>query len=242
VYLAIDIGNTLAKYALFDAKGTLLHLHKVPQELPPALPSFVVPGKIVHAIFSTVSTPPDHIADLLHAHHIPHTQLDAHTPLPFVNNYATPHTLGNDRRAIAAAAVQLFPQKNVLVISSGTCITYNVIDNKKTYIGGAISPGMMMRYQALHTFTQKLPHLTPTTPPPPTIAHTTTDNIQSGVQNAILYEMQGYIAATKHIYPQLIIIFTGGDAHYFENRLNIKIFALPNLALSGLFAILTHKN
>ena len=73
--------------------------------------------------------------------------LNSDTQLPFKNLYATPSTLGNDRIALAAAAASIYHSQNSLVIDAGTCITYDFINAKNEYLGGAISPGIAMRYK-----------------------------------------------------------------------------------------------
>src|SRR5688500_16405275 len=79
------------------------------------------------------------------------------TPLPIVNLYKTPKTLGPDRLSNAVAGAFLFPKKNVLIVDTGTCIKYDFINKNREYCGGSISPGLAMRYRALHEFTGKLP-------------------------------------------------------------------------------------
>ena len=70
-----------------------------------------------------------------------------------------PQTLGIDRMVHAAGATLQFPNQNRLVIDAGTCVTYDFIDESNNYLGGAISPGLQLRYAALHNFTAKLPLL-----------------------------------------------------------------------------------
>ena len=68
-------------------------------------------------------------------------------------------TLGIDRIALVSAAAHKYQDTNVLVIDAGTCITYDFLNSDNEYLGGAISPGLSMRYKSLHTFTDKLPLL-----------------------------------------------------------------------------------
>ena len=72
------------------------------------------------------------------------------TKLDFTTPVGKPETIGADRLALAAAAVHFFPVKNNLVIGMGTCITYNFINQYNEFVGGAISPGMEMRFKSLH--------------------------------------------------------------------------------------------
>src|SRR5690606_10708007 len=78
------------------------------------------------------------------------TIIDSKTPLPFINKYSTPETLGIDRRVLASGAVLKFPKQNRLVIDAGTCITYDFITANDEYLGGAISPGINLKYKSLN--------------------------------------------------------------------------------------------
>ena len=97
-----------------------------------------------------------------------------------------------DRIALVAGAVLKFPNKNVLVIDAGTCITYDFIDANNNYYGGAISPGLKMRYKALHEFTEKLPLLEPISIKTK-IGNTTENSIHVGIINGVINEIDSTI-------------------------------------------------
>ena len=78
--------------------------------------------------------------------------------IPISTNYDTPETLGKDRLAGIVGANKEYPNKNILVIDAGSCITFDFFMDS-TYCGGRISPGLQMRYDALHTFTNQLPQI-----------------------------------------------------------------------------------
>ena len=63
----------------------------------------------------------------------------------------------------------------------------------------------------------------------------------SGVVNGILFEIKGMISHYTLKYKDLEVVFTGGDAAYFESLLNMKIFTDPNLVLKGLNEILEYN-
>ena len=107
---------------------------------------------------STVTDADKDILDFLNQH-FAFLNLSADTPLPIKNLYKTPKTLGKDRLAGVAGAHHLYPHLNNLVIDAGTCIKYDIIDHMGSYHGGNISPGIDLRFQAMHTFTAKLPLL-----------------------------------------------------------------------------------
>lgn len=161
------------------------------------------------------------------------------TALPVKNAYKTPNTLGLDRIAGAVGANYLWPGKNILIIDFGTCITSDIITNH-TFLGGAISPGLMMRYKAMHTFTGRLPQPDFTEQAEIT-GNTTEGSLHSGVQFGIIGEINNRIATYMKQYEDLHVVICGGDAPYFVNRLNYKIFANQNLVLIGLNQILKYN-
>lgn len=72
------------------------------------------------------------------------------TPVPIRNAYGTPATLGADRLAAAVGASLVAAGRDALVVDFGTAITVDYVSGDGTYRGGAISPGMRMRFEALH--------------------------------------------------------------------------------------------
>jgi type III pantothenate kinase len=157
--------------------------------------------------------------------------------MPFKNLYGTPKTLGVDRLALVSAASAQFSGKDVLVIDAGTCITYDFITKENSYLGGAISPGLRMRYQALNNLTAHLP-LLDTKRPDHFIGQSTEQAIHSGVVFGVLNEMEGVIEAYKEKYSDLTVILTGGDANFLSKQLKSSIFANSNFLLEGLNHIL----
>jgi type III pantothenate kinase len=161
-------------------------------------------------------------------------------PLPIQINYKTPETLGVDRIAAVCGAIDIFPNRSSLVIDAGTAITYDFIDGHGNYEGGAISPGIEMRFEALHTFTERLPLVTKNGDLT-LIGNSTETCIRSGVLNGVVAEMEGIINNYKQLYPDLGVVLCGGNSFFFENRLKPTIFATPDLVLSGLNRILLHN-
>lgn len=195
---------------------------------------------ISSAIISSVSHSAEKIIQVLLSAKINFTELHHNTSVPFVNLYGSPDTLGKDRIAIAAAAVSMYPGKNVLVIDAGTCITYDFVNKDSEYIGGAISPGLYLRLKALNTFTSRLPLLKmpPSEMEIDLIGKNTNDSILSGVFCAALSEIEAIINRYEQQYSPLITIISGGDYKYFEKLLKSNIFATPNVVVLGLKKIL----
>ncbi len=166
-----------------------------------------------------------------------YTGLDHATPLPVRNLYNSPETLGKDRLAAAVAGFSMYPEQPVLVVSAGTAITYDLVTASGEYLGGGISPGMNMRFRALHTFTKQLPLLS-YSEIDFLVGNDTDRSVLTGVINGMAAEMEGMIARYTEEYPGIKVVLSGGDLNYFVNRLKISIFALPNIVIYGLHQIL----
>jgi type III pantothenate kinase len=234
--LIIDFGNTLKKIAIFD-KNELIKLYTYENFELEHLKSITKNHPhIQSAIISSVIHYPKYIGDYLESNYF-FMKLNSDIPIPIINKYKSPSTLGNDRIAAVVAATEKYKNKNLLVIDAGSCITFDFINKDKEYLGGAISPGILLRFKALNNFTDKLPLLEPENIDY-LIGETTDQSILSGVINGITAEIDGVIDSYKEIYNNLTIIMSGGDYKYFDKRLKNNIFALPNIVLFGLNVIL----
>lgn len=230
--LIIDIGNTRIKFALFKEQTFFVKGAGNISDFK----TFCEDKKITKAIISSVAKS-EAVEAFLKESKIPYIHLTHHTKLPIQNKYATPQTLGDDRLANVVGAGVLYKHKNVLTIDCGTCIKFDMLTSNQEYFGGAISPGLTMRFKALNTFTNGLP-LIEYKQIDYLIGKTTEESILSGVINGCIAEIDGITDKYSAIYDNLTIILTGGDAKYFENELKSNIFAEPNLTIIGLNEIL----
>lgn len=233
--LVIDSGNTRIKAALFGQTGLVL---KESFGNLTDLKHFMKGHEFVHLLVSSVSYPANQILELVH-NRGKKLILNHQLGLPIKLNYATPHTLGVDRIAAACGAYEIFPNQNCLVIDAGSCINTEFIDASGVYQGGSISPGINMRFKAMHTFTQTLPLVTAETSAPLT-GNSTETCMQSGVLNGVLAEVGGLVEKYHQQYENLRVILCGGDYPLFENKLKHAIFVAPDLVLTGLNRILRY--
>ncbi|WP_375325520.1 type III pantothenate kinase [Flagellimonas sp. GZD32] len=238
--LVIDIGNTLVKYAVFENRTLVydqssesgLFLSKI-KELFERYP------RIRKAIISSVGPLNRKERDIVAMFCKVHV-LSSASEVPFKNSYATPQTLGVDRLALATAAFYQNPRGNTLVIDSGTCITYDMVNNFGEYVGGAISPGVQMRYNAMHNQTAGLPQLKPDDFMD-FIGNSTASCMHSGVINGVAKEVDGVIEQYRSRFQDLTVILTGGDSHFFAKRLKNTIFANSKFLLEGLNCLLEYN-
>lgn len=231
--LAIDVGNTKIKFAVFELNTLVEKEIASNLDWKNTLEKILKKNiKIQNCIISSVGKLED--SDFLSfLSGIKVIFISRDIKFPFQNKYDTPNTLGIDRMVLAAGAVLQFPNQNRLVIDAGTCITYDYIDNNQNYLGGAISPGILLRYQSLHNYTAKLPLLN-REEPNSTIGKSTNQSIHSGVINGVVNEIDGFIDDFRVQNDKFIIILTGGDADFLAKRLKNTIFANPNFLLESL--------
>jgi type III pantothenate kinase len=155
--------------------------------------------------------------------------------------YQTPETIGQDRLINAYYASILFPNKNNLIIDVGTCITFTFINKKSELEGGSISPGLRLRARSLHDFTSKLPLVSINEDSSSKlIGESTEESIISGIILGAIFEIEGRIEQYLAKFDDLSIIMTGGDTHFFQNKIKYQIFADTHFTLNGLNEILTN--
>ncbi len=239
--LLVDHGNTRIKLHLtsdgqkFDT--TTVSKDSFPSETAALLKKY---PNVKNVVFSSVA------ADLLPFFKDFHPNLTLFdiakvADWPFLNQYATPETLGIDRKVLAAGAVFLEKGKTCLIIDAGTCITYDFVLAGATYLGGGIAPGLHMRFRALHEFTAKLPLVT-NVQEIALIGNSTQSAIQSGVINGVVAEINGIIARYKEQYGDFSIILTGGDADFLATQLKNGIFADSKFMQRALYALYQFHN
>lgn len=233
--IAVDFGNTAAKVGIF--RDERLHDKHLFQD-PAALRTFLESYHAENIIVSSVSHPAEEVLSWSVARG-KKIALSHQLPLPIKILYVTPQTLGVDRIAAVCGAAEIFPNQDCLVIDAGTCITYEFIDHHGHYYGGGISPGITMRFEAMHGFTSRLPLVQPAHLAP-LVGDSTESSMQSGVINGVRAEVDGIIQKYLDQYPNLKAMLCGGDVAFFENQLKQPIFVSPDLVLIGLNRILHH--
>ncbi|MNS47795.1 Type III pantothenate kinase [compost metagenome] len=242
--LIIDVGNFKTKVAVFD-QDKMLDLLAIEDAAIESIQQFITNYQPTKSILSSVAVIDQGLIKLL-SQSTDFTLLKADTPIPLINKYGTPATLGTDRLSAVNGAYTLLKERNVLIVNGGTCVTYDLLTAEKEYLGGAISPGLVMRFSALNTFTDKLPLISFDNDFNNLIGTSTKESILSGVQNGLMAEIEGIIERYQKQFENLAVVLCGGDSNFFDSRLKNSIFAptvhwQPNLVLIGLNAILNYQ-
>lgn len=238
--LVIDIGNTSVKVGIFEHNNLIDTRHQTGRSLL-FLSDYLQNFRVTQAILASVVEVDEDSYQWLDSLNIPVIKLNSETPVPIINLYKSPETLGYDRLAAVVGANEQFPERDILVIDAGTAITYEFIDAQGRYHGGNISPGMQMRFKALHQYTNRLP-LVEAKGRILSMGVDTETAIRAGVIKGIEHEISGYITSLKHKYPELLVFLTGGDEFSFDTNLKNIIFADSFLVLKGLNRILNYNN
>ncbi len=234
ITLCLDFGNTRLKAAIF-IKDQLTDQFVLPNDDDTSISAIIAKYGITHSILSSVIKHNTGIENILATSTIFH-KLGVHTKVNFTSPVGKPETIGADRLALIAAAVHFYPKKNSLIIGLGSCITYNFVNQQHQFLGGGISPGMDMRFKAMHEYTALLP-LEAATWNYPLIGYDTKTNLQSGVLNGMAAEIEGIVARYNNKYGNFNVVLTGGNAVYFAGQLKTQIFADHNFLFKGLYAI-----
>jgi type III pantothenate kinase len=233
--LCIDFGNTRQKAAFFRG-NQLEEVAFFSDDLQASLSEMLLRFRPSRSILSSVINHPPAIENMLNEVGAFHLLRPESSRLPFTTPVGKPETIGADRLALCAAAVQLFPFQNNLVVGLGTAVTYNFINVRNEFLGGGISPGMLMRMKALNSYTAKLPIVDPDWNVP-LVGYDTKTNIQSGVVIGLAHEIDGFITDYMEKYGAFNALLTGGDLLHLAPHLKSMIFADSDLLFKGLYAI-----
>ena len=238
--LCFDFGNTLKKYAFVEQQKIVLlgHLSSFNSD---ELPLLVRQKKIDKIVISSVIDIPSSFLQ----------NLEKIAPVVYINEelistilqYQSydPSSLGIDRKILAIGALRNYPNKNLLVISLGSCITYNIVCLESKFGGGVISPGLEMRAKAMHEFTDKLPLVDWKNQALQNLfGINTNENLAHGIVTAVKFEIEGFIKQFKDIFPSGMVLLTGGDALFIKKLFPEKTFIVDeNLLWKGMQEIVS---
>ncbi|MBQ6978523.1 MAG: type III pantothenate kinase [Paludibacteraceae bacterium] len=243
--LCIDQGNSRTKVALMTDDGKMMNHFIYKQFSSADVERLFDLYDISDSIISSVVNIEAAVVNTLHRRSQHFVLFDHNTPVPIVNRYDTPQTLGQDRLAAAVGAKSLCPDENLLIIDAGSAVTYDFVSDKGEYMGGNIAPGLKMRFTMLQRMTKKLPLVeVEENELIPLFGKNTRDAIAAGVIRGIAYEVKGYMRTLSEKVPHFQTFLTGGNAPYILNNVRTSrtekrdIRVEKNLVLIGLNTIL----
>jgi type III pantothenate kinase len=237
-YYVVDAGNSRTKIARYyndELRGVQIFADSDEDTLQQELERIQSNPSILSSVVSEEKK--KRLIEILQ----PTVVLTDKTNLPIsLEKYKTPETLGADRIANAVAGYSLAKQQNTLIVDIGTCVKFDFVDDKGNYQGGSISPGMLMRFKAMHDYTGQLP-LIDSPEDTDLIGQSTFESMNTGVMVGMNAEIDGMIGLYSQKFTPLTIFLTGGDHKRFDKGLKNSIFAENNLTLHGLYLILKHN-
>ncbi len=242
--LVVDIGNTRAKVAVVRGHEVveLRVFDSVAEEAMAWIGEVAKARGIGRAVVCSTRGDGAEVAERVREVVDSVLLFDAQVAVPMDIAYSTPETLGRDRVAAAVGAMAIYGEgyEALLVVDMGSAMTIDYVTRERGFEGGVISPGVEMRFRALHEFTAKLPLCHPTEEER-MVARSTREAIEQGVMEGIKFEVEGNIRKFGQLNGKNCVIFTGGDAKYLANRIKNAIFAECEVVIVGLNIILMHN-
>jgi type III pantothenate kinase len=245
INLVVDVGNSSTKIAIFDQDNIILSDKAVnysDSDLQKLKEKHQIENLIISSVRKDISLDEGFLKSNFN-----YIKFNYSVSTPIDNKYESPKTLGLDRLAAVIGANKIYPEQKVLVIDAGTCITYDIISENGVYNGGSISPGINMRFEAMHHFTSKLPLVNFDSDYKDAYGKNTNEAMLSGVINGLIYELEGFIKHELNQNKETKIILCGGDAAFFDSRFKNSIFAHlisheSNLVLIGLNTVVNYQH
>ncbi|MEP7235749.1 MAG: type III pantothenate kinase [Ignavibacteriota bacterium] len=256
MFLAVDIGNTSTKFGLFkkDAPFEMTFSFPTPQIISgenieaELLPRLAALGDL-NSI--TIASVVPKATAILHdnfgrSRREAVVRILGHDDIPIINNYQKPGDVGIDRLIASYAAWKRWgadAKQSLIVIGLGTATTFDCINTKGEYLGGAITLGLGATAEHLHRIAAQLPEVDLVFPK--NILGTTTDeSIRSGIMNGTVAMSEGLTAKLRsEVFPneEIIIVATGGWANLFEERMTFLNHIAPHLVLEGIASLTSEK-
>lgn len=235
--LTIDIGNTSAKFAVYDGQQQV-HFERLQGNWAEALCRIEqLYGRPGRALISNVAGDQPALIEALAAHNISAEWITWQSEGLDRFFYNIPLGLGADRVAAIIGARAQVGSRDLLLVDAGTCLTFDVVAADGKYLGGSISPGIGIRLKAMHDYTAVLPLLTPEGDAP-VVGHDLETAMRGACVNGLRWEIEGYV---RHLltngHPDLCTYYTGGNELGLADDVEAVVTHSPSLIFEGLLAL-----
>lgn len=252
--LVFDVGNTNIVLGLYDGDKMIYHWRAATNELKTADEyaaslgmMFQLDGvtfdMVTDIIISSVVPPVNPTLEYLcrRYFHVEPMMVGPGMKTGLNILYDNPRELGADRIVNAVAGITLYGGP-LIIIDLGTATTFCAIDERKRYLGGAVTPGIGISMEALFQRASKLPHIE-LTPASSVICKNTVSAMQSGIYYGAIGQVDGIVRRMKKEmgYKEIKVIATGGLADLIASQSETIDVIDPLLTLKGLY-ILFKKN
>lgn len=232
-FLLLDQGNTRLKFRFIRQDGFVLDEGAV---LNAALTDYFLDRQIRPDIVMMVRSGPDIFDPRNLWPEITPSFPEPQDAKDILWAYQEMKQMGRDRIAAIMGAREKFPESNLVIADAGTCLTVDYLSADGRHLGGFISPGYAMRFQAMHTFTHSLPLISQDVAMMTQPGKSTQDCMVSGAAAGMLAELDFHFQ--RQIFPPsetATRILTGGDAKDLAHHLKGSTFVAEDLIFRGLF-------
>ena len=222
--LVVDVGNTNTVLGLFDG-DQLVHDWRIRTVVDHTVDEY---GMLIYNLYKTSRISSRKIKDIIISCVVP-PMLNILEPLcekyfnlkplivgPGVKTgmpifYDNPKEVGADRIVNAVAGFDKY-KRDLIIVDFGTATTFDYISNKGEYMGGCISPGIMISSEALFERAAKLPRVE-LSKPKSIVAKDTVSSMQAGIMYGYAGLVDGICDRIKaEVKSAPLVIATGGLA------------------------------
>ena len=245
--LALDIGNTNTVLGLFR-DGLLVHDWRIRTEVNMTVNEYAI---TLRSLFAVHDIPLGGVTDVIISCVVPPVLNSAErfcrdyfrtsplvvgpgirTGMPIL--YDNPKEVGADRIVNAVAAYEQCKDA-VIAVDFGTATTFDYISERGEYMGGVISPGIMISCEALFQKASKLPRVEIFARPPSILAKNTIASMNAGIVYGYAGLVEGIISRMKkEVNRQMYVIATGGLAQLIASECSLIDAVDDYLTLKGL--------
>jgi type III pantothenate kinase len=245
--LVIDVGNTNTVMGIYDG-DQLIHDWRIRTERNTTEDEYsIIVGSLLknggvtvkavrQTVISSVVPPMVTILDSFCRKYLGHApywvNAKSYTGMPI--RIPNPDEVGADRIVNAVGAYRKHG-RSMVIIDFGTATTFDAISAKGEYLGGAISPGIMVAAEALFMKASKLPRVEIFKPPSGVIGNSTNEALKSGIIYGYAGLVEGMVARMKaEMGGNPMVIATGGLAVLMGEASACIDLVEPDLTLEGL--------
>ncbi|PYJ70964.1 MAG: type III pantothenate kinase [Verrucomicrobia bacterium] len=235
-YLLIDISNSYAKFAFASTKRVAAPVRIATSKLSSGVISgFLRQREVRKVVVSSVVPAKNSVISKAAQKKAPVLWLNWKLKLGVGIDYPRPQSIGADRLANAAAVAELLGVP-AIVVDFGTAVTFDIVSERRTYIGGVIAPGLEAMTNFLYQRTALLPRLS-LKEPRRAVGKSTIKAMLSGAvfgYRGLVREILGRIKSEQFPRRKVCVVATGGYARLIGGRLSEIGVIRPHLTLEGL--------
>lgn len=234
MFLAIDIGNSSIKCALYD-KEKLVKLDRFSHNEIEKIGS--LDSDFQHCAYSSVVPSLNaKLEDLFWGNFgIRPYQITRDSKRNLLLDYETPQTLGIDRICAAEGVIYSseINSKNIVIVDFGTATTLNFVENGNTFAGGYIFPGLSTMVQSLESRTAQLPDAD-LNQLQISKGKSTTKSILAGITLSTVGAISLALEKLNNFDEKFQLVLTGGNADKIAPFIEQNYIIVPVLTLIGI--------